>query len=128
MGFEHILVERSGDFATVTMNRPERRNALSRAHMQELITALHQIGDSDALGIVLAGNGPVFSAGHDFADVVDADLPAVRPLLATCTALMTLIQPVPQPVVARGHGLATAAGGQLIARAGPAVATGAAGC
>ena len=110
MGFEHILVERSGDFATVTMNRPERRNALSLAHMQELITALREIGDSDALGIVLAGNGPVFSAGHDFADVVDADLPAVRSLLATCTELMTLIQQVPQPVVARVHGLATAAG------------------
>ena len=123
MGFEHILVERSGDFATVTMNRPERRNALSLAHMQELITALRQIGDSDALGIVLAGNGPVFSAGHDFADVVDADLPAVRALLATCTELMTLIQQVPQPVVARVHGLATAAGCQLVATADLAVAS-----
>ena len=123
MGFEHILVERSGDFATVTMNRPERRNALSLAHMQELITALRQIGDSDALGVVLAGNGPVFSAGHDFADVVDADLPAVRALLATCTELMTLIQQVPQPVVARVHGLATAAGCQLVASADLAVAS-----
>ena len=123
MGFEHILVERSGDFATITMNRPERRNALSRAHMQELITALRQIGDSDALGIVLAGKGPVFSAGHDFADVVDADLSAVRALLVTCTELMTLIQQVPQPVVARVHGLATAAGCQLVASADLAVAS-----
>ena len=123
MGFEHILVERSGDFATITMNRPERRNALSRAHMQELITALRQIGDSDALGIVLAGKGPVFSAGHDFADVVDADLSAVRALLVTCTELMTLIQEVPQPVVARVHGLATAAGCQLVASADLAVAS-----
>ena len=123
MGFEHILVERSGDFATVTMNRPERRNALSLPHMQELITALRQIGDSDALGIVLAGNGPVFCAGHDFADVVDAGLPAVRALLVTCTELMTLIQQVPQPVVARVHGLATAAGCQLVASADLAVAS-----
>src|SRR5215831_7692173 len=115
MGFEHVLVERSGDFATVTMNRPERRNALSLAHMQELITALRQIGDGDALGVVLAGNGPVFCSGHDFADVVDADLPAVRSLLETCTELMTLIQRLPQPVVARVHGLATAAGCQLVA-------------
>ena len=74
MEFEHILVQRSGDFATVTMNRPQRRNALSLAHMRELITAFRQIGDSDALGAVLAGNGPVFSAGHDFADVADAVL------------------------------------------------------
>ena len=123
MGFEHILVERSGDFTTVTMNRPQRRNALSLDHMRELITAFRQIGDSDALGIVLAGNGPVFSSGHDFADIADADLPAVRSLLVTCTELMELIQQVPQPVVARVHGLATAAGCQLVASADLAVAS-----
>jgi enoyl-CoA hydratase/carnithine racemase len=123
MDFEHILVKRSGDFATVTMNRPQRRNALSLTHMRELIIAFRDIGDSDALGIVLAGNGPVFSAGHDFADVADADLPAVRSLLMTCTELMTLIQQVPQPVVARVHGLATAAGCQLVASADLAVAS-----
>src|SRR5258708_39333388 len=117
MEFEHILVERSGEFATVTMNRPQRRNALSLQHMRELITAFRNIGDSDALGIVLAGRGPVFSAGHDFADVADADLPAVRSLLVTCTELMTLIEQVPQPVVARVHGLATAAGCQLVGQA-----------
>ena len=115
MGFEHILVERSGDFATVTMNRPQRRNALSLEHMRELITAFGELGNSDALGIVLAGSGPVFSAGHDFADTAGADLPYMRALLATCTDLMTLIQQVPQPVVARVHGLATAAGCQLVA-------------
>ena len=123
MGFEHILVERSGDFATVTMNRPQRRNALSQEHMRSLIRAFSELGDSDALGIVLAGNGPVFSSGHDFADVVDADLSAVRALLVTCTELMTLIQQVPQPVVARVHGLATAAGCQLVASADLAVAS-----
>jgi len=127
MGFEHILVERSGEFATVTMNRPQRRNALSQAHMRELISAFHDLGGSDALGIVLAGNGPVFSAGHDFADVAGADLMAVRSLLATCTELMTLMQQVPQPVVARVHGLATAAGCQLVASADLAVASGDAG-
>ena len=123
MGFEHVLVERSGDFATVTMNRPQRRNALSLAHMRELIAAFREIGDSDALGIVLAGNGPVFSSGHDFADIADADLSAVRSLLVTCTELMTIIQQVPQPVVARVHGLATAAGCQLVATADLAVAS-----
>ena len=123
MGFEHILVERSGEYATITMNRPQRRNALSLEHMRELITAFGDIGSSDALGIVLAGNGPVFSAGHDFADVVDADLPHVRSLLTTCTELMTLIQQVPQPVLARVHGLATAAGCQLVASADLAVAS-----
>jgi enoyl-CoA hydratase/carnithine racemase len=121
--FEYLLVKRSGEFVTITMNRPERRNALSLQHMRELIAAFSQAGDSDALGIVLAGNGPVFSAGHDFADVADADLGAVRSLLLTCTDLMTLMQQVPQPVVARVHGLATAAGCQLVASADLAVAS-----
>jgi len=121
--FEHVLLERSGDFTTITMNRPQRRNALSLQHMRELIAAFTAVGESDALGIVLAGNGPVFSAGHDFADVADADLAAVRSLLATCTDLMTHIQQVPQPVVARVHGLATAAGCQLVASADLAVAS-----
>jgi enoyl-CoA hydratase/carnithine racemase len=123
MGYENILVERSGDFVTVTMNRPQRRNALSLEHMRELIAAFQEIGDGDALGVILAGNGPVFSAGHDFADVADADLTAVRSLLMTCTELMTLMQQVPQPVVARVHGLATAAGCQLVATADLAVAS-----
>src|SRR3984957_2986315 len=123
MEYEHVLVKQSGDFATITMNRPQRRNALSRPHMQELLAAVTEVGDGSALGIVLAGNGPVFSSGHDFADVADGDLAAVRALLATCTELMTLMQQVPQPVVARVHGLATAAGCQLVASADLAVAS-----
>jgi enoyl-CoA hydratase/carnithine racemase len=105
------------------MNRPQRRNALSLEHMRELITAFSEIGRSDTLGIILAGNGPVFSAGHDLADVADADLPSARSLLMTCAELMTLMQQVPQPVVARVHGLATAAGCQLVASADLAVAS-----
>ena len=92
------------------MNRPQRRNALSLAHMRELIAAFREIGDSDAVGVVLAGHGPVFCSGHDLAEVAGTDLPAIRSLLGTCTELMTLMQQVPQPVVARVHGLATAAG------------------
>ncbi len=123
MDFEHVCLDWSGEFATVTMNRPRRRNALSLDHMRELIAAFTQVGESDALGVVLAGNGPVFSAGHDFADVAEAGLAAVRSLLATCTELMTLMQQIPQPVVARVHGLATAAGCQLVASADLAVAS-----
>src|ERR1700759_5585168 len=123
MEYEHILVERSGDFATVTMNRPKRRHALSLAHMHELLAAFTDVGGSDALGVVLAGNGPAFCAGHDFADVADADLGRVRALLQTCTELMALMQQIPQPVVAQVHGLATAAGCQLVASADLAVAS-----
>jgi enoyl-CoA hydratase/carnithine racemase len=125
--YTHILVKREGDYTTVTMNEPAKRNALSRDHMQELIAAFTEIGDSDALGVVLAANGPVFSAGHDFADVVDHDHASVRALLWTCTELMTLIQRIPQPVVARVHALATAAGCQLVASADLAVAAESAG-
>ncbi|MDQ6849937.1 MAG: enoyl-CoA hydratase-related protein [Actinomycetota bacterium] len=123
----HILVAREGDFATVTMNNPAKRNALSLEHMRELIAAFTEVGDSDALGVVLAANGPVFSAGHDFADVVDHDHAAVRALLGTCTQLMVLLQEIPQPVVARVHALATAAGCQLVASADLAVAAESAG-
>ena len=122
MEFEHILVERAGPFTTITMNRPHRRNALSEAHMRELIDGFAETGSSDAAGIILAGAGPVFSAGHDFADVAKADLHEARRLLRTCTELMSLIQSVPQPVVARVHGLATAAGCQLVASCDLAVA------
>ena len=120
--YENIQVERCGDFTTVTMNNPAKRNALSLAHMSELIAAFTDVGESDALGVVLAANGPVFCAGHDFADVVDHDHAAVRDLLMTCTRLMTLLQEIPQPVVARVHALATAAGCQLVASADLAVA------
>src|SRR5689334_25044535 len=121
MEFEHILVQRSGDFATVTMNRPQRRNALSLEHMRELIAAFREFGGSHALGIVLAGNGPVFSAGLDFSDIAGAELTEVRSLLNTCTDLMTVMQQVPQPVLTREHGLATAVCPQLVATANLAV-------
>jgi enoyl-CoA hydratase/carnithine racemase len=125
--FDHVLVERTGDFATVTMNNPAKRNALSLAHMRELIAAFREVGDSDALGVVLAANGKVFCAGHDFADVAGHEHAEVRSLLVTCTELMTLMQRIPQPVVARVHALATAAGCQLVASADLAVAAESAG-
>jgi enoyl-CoA hydratase/carnithine racemase len=122
MAIQMVLIERDGPFATITMNRPERRNALSLEHMRELIGAFQEVGESDARGVILAGKGPVFSAGHDFADMAGADLTAMRDLLWTCTDLMTTMQRLRQPVVARVHGLATAAGCQLVASADLAVA------
>jgi len=121
--YECILVDRADDVVTITMNLPQRRNSLSRAHMTELLDAFRRAGESDARGVILAGNGPVFSAGHDFADMAGADLAAMRSLLRLCTELMTTMQAIPQPVVARVHGLATAAGCQLVATADLAVAS-----
>ena len=118
-----VRVEPEGDFARVTMNVPERRNALSVAHMRALIEAVREVGASDARGLLLAAEGPVFCSGHDFADMVDADLDAMRGLLRLCTDLMIELQSIPQPVLARVHGLATAAGCQLVATADLAVAS-----
>lgn len=127
MSSDEVLVTTDGPFATITMNRPARRNALSLSHMRALTSAFRQIGETDATGIVLAGNGPVFSAGHDFADVAGADLDTARRLLLTCRELMEAIHGVPQVVVARVHGLATAAGCQLVATCDLAVAARSAG-
>jgi enoyl-CoA hydratase/carnithine racemase len=120
---QDVLVETDGPFRVITMNRPQRRNALSLAHMRALISAFREVGESDAVGITLAGNGPVFSAGHDFADLAGADLATARDLLLTCRELMETIHSVPQVVIARVHGLATAAGCQLVAGCDLAVAS-----
>src|SRR3954465_7555869 len=99
-----VRLEREGEFARVTMDVPERRNALSLEHMRQLLAAVREVGASDARGLLLAANGPVFCAGHDFADMVRGDLGAMRELLALCTELMTTLQNIPQPVLARVHG------------------------
>jgi enoyl-CoA hydratase/carnithine racemase len=126
-GFEHVLVERDGEYATIWMNRPERRNALSLEHLVELRAAFTEVGESDALGVVFGGKGAVFSAGHDFADLAGADLVTVRQLVRTCTDLMDTMQAIPQVVIARVHALATAAGCQLVATCDLAVAAESAG-
>jgi enoyl-CoA hydratase/carnithine racemase len=125
--YEHILIDRDGDTVTVTMNRATRRNSLSAAHLGELLAAFTATAETDARGVVLAGAGPVFSAGHDFADVSARDLAGTRELLRLCTDLMRTIESVPQVVIARVHGLATAAGCQLVASCDLAVAARSAG-
>jgi enoyl-CoA hydratase/carnithine racemase len=117
-----VLVERDGAFTTVTMNRPRRRNALSRTFLLQLTDAFTEVAGTDARGVILAANGPVFSAGHDFADMAGSSHADVRDLLRVCTDLMRTIQSVPQVVIARVHGLATAAGCQLVASCDLAVA------
>jgi enoyl-CoA hydratase/carnithine racemase len=119
---EHVLVKREGTITTITLNRPEKRNALSLDVMNELTDAFREAGDTDALGVVLAANGPVFSAGHNFADMAGADLAAARQLFEACRVMMDTIQGIPQPVVAKVHALATAAGCQLVATCDLAVA------
>src|SRR3954465_11628855 len=108
-------IERDGDTICITMTRGPRRNALSRDHLAQLLAAVTAAGGSDATGIVLAGEGPVFSAGHDFADGAGRPATEGRSLLGLCAELMEALQAVPQVVLARVHALATAAGCQLVA-------------
>ncbi|MFL6055102.1 MAG: enoyl-CoA hydratase-related protein [Actinoallomurus sp.] len=122
MSVDEVLIETDGPFRVITMNRPERRNALSLSHMRALTAAFRQVAETDARGIVLAGNGPVFSAGHDFADLAGADLATTREILLACRELMDTIHAVPQVVIAQVHGMATAAGCQLVAACDLAVA------
>src|SRR3954462_15739987 len=91
--------------------------------MQELTAALREVGDSDARGVVLAANGPVFSAGHNFGDMKGASLDDARRLFTVCTEMMDALQDIPQPVCAKVHALATAAGCQLVASCDLAVAS-----
>jgi enoyl-CoA hydratase/carnithine racemase len=122
MEYRHVRCAQEGEFALVRMARPERRNALSEDHLRELLSAFRAIGEGKARGAILAAEGPVFSAGHDFEDMDGRDLAAMRRLLSLCSELMLAIQSIPQPVVAQVEGLATAAGCQLVASCDLAVA------
>jgi enoyl-CoA hydratase/carnithine racemase len=121
--YRNILVETDGRIAYVTMNRPEKRNALSMEHMEELTDCFRSLGERpDIAVIVLRGNGPAFCAGHDLAEMTGQDVNFYRRLFQTCTVMMDTIQNIPQPVIAQVHGIATAAGCQLVATCDLAVA------
>ena len=114
--YEHVLVERDGPVAYVTMNRPKKRNALSEDHMLELIDCFEDIGAwREVSVVVLRGEGPAFCAGHDLSEMVGRDPEAYRRIFDVCCRLMEKIQAIPQPVIAQVHGVATAAGCQLAA-------------
>jgi enoyl-CoA hydratase/carnithine racemase len=110
--WEHLLVDEAAPITRITLNRPDRRNALSLALMHELQAALRE---AHGHVVVIAGAGPAFSAGHDLGELVHADTPAAEEVFRTCSELMTTVQSIPQPVIARVHGVATAAGCQLVA-------------
>jgi enoyl-CoA hydratase/carnithine racemase len=124
MTYQSILFETEGPVALVTLNRPQRRNALSLELMSELIECLNKIGrDRSLRAVILAAAGKVFSSGHDLSEMVGRDLNAYREVFDVCTELMTRIQSIPQPVIAQVQGIATAAGCQLVATCDLAVAS-----
>ena len=111
-----VKVAREGAVAVVTLNRAEKRNALSLELMRELMAALRAVGaDAGVRVVVLAAEGKVFSSGHDLSEMVGRSVVDYRELFDVCTELMALVQSIPQPVIAQVQGLATAAGCQLAA-------------
>lgn len=120
--YEHIKLDRKDQVITLTMMRAKRRNSLSEDHMAEILDALNHVATTDARILVIAGDGPVFSSGHDFADMIGRDLHSMRELLQLCTDMMQRMHTIPQIVIAKVHALATAAGCQMVANADLAVA------
>jgi enoyl-CoA hydratase/carnithine racemase len=122
-----ILREIQGATAIVTLNRPERRNALSLELMRELIEVLDELGRHPQVRVViLAASGTVFSAGHDLSEMTGRTIGDYREIFDVCTRLMEKIQQIPQPVIAEVQGIATAAGCQLAAACDLAIASDAA--
>lgn len=119
---ESVRSSRDGDIVTITLCNSAKRNSLSMAVLLELTDAFLDAGASDARGIVLAAEGPVFSAGHNFGEMAGAQREQALELFTVCSNLMQTMHRVPQPVIARVHALATAAGCQLVATCDLAVA------
>src|SRR5215475_11605718 len=121
--YENLIVEMSAPVARVTLNRPERRNALSLALMRELTACLREIGGSDETrAIILSAAGSVFSSGHDLTEMRGRSINDYRRIFDACVGMMNAVQSVPQPVIAEVQGMATAAGCQLVAACDLAVA------
>src|ERR1700728_1805148 len=118
-----VRVDRDGPAARIVLDRAEKRNALSLAVMRELLATLQSAANEPGVrAIVLEGTGPAFSAGHDLSEMIGRDLAFYQKLFDLCTELMETIHRLPQPVIAKVQGIATAAGCQLVASCDLAVA------
>ena len=119
-----ILVRSEGPAARLTLNLPEKRNALSLELMQDVLRSLEGLREDPGVrAIVLDAAGPAFSAGHDLSEMIGRDVPFYQRLFEVCTELMETIHRLPMPVIAKVDGIATAAGCQLVAACDLAVAS-----
>lgn len=124
MNYENLIAEFEDGTAVVTLNRPQRRNALSLALMLELTECLDRIGrDGSTRAVILAAAGKVYCSGHDLSEMTGRSVNEYRRIFDVCTELMLKIQSIPQPVIAEVQGIATAAGCQLVATCDLAVAS-----
>ena len=118
-----LIAETQGEVVHLILNRPDRRNALSGGLLRELDTALARIADDHRIrAVVIGARGPVFCSGHDLGEMIGRSAEDYRGLFSLCSAVMVRLRRLPQPVIARVQGLATAAGCQLVAACDLAVA------
>ncbi len=119
-----VLRHDADGVATLTLNRPEARNALSMELMADLTAALTAAGDDPAVKVVvIAANGPAFCAGHDLKQMrSDPRQEAYQAVFERCSVLMKTVVRLPKPVIAKVHAMATAAGCQLVASCDLAIA------
>jgi enoyl-CoA hydratase/carnithine racemase len=121
--YRSLRVTHDGAAARIVLHRPEKRNALSLELMEEMIAALREVSSDRATrAIVIEGAGPAFSAGHDLSEMIGRERDFLAHLFDRCSVMMQTIHEVPQPVIAKVHGIATAAGCQLVAACDLAVA------
>src|SRR2546423_1471116 len=119
-----LLLEVKDEVAYLTLNRPDKRNALSRQLLAELEKAQSRLStDSSVRVVVLAAKGKVFCAGHDLSEMIGCPEENYRQLFTLCSRVMLQFRKLPQPVIARVQGMATAAGCQLVAACDLAVAS-----
>lgn len=124
MKYRDIQLQLDGRMATLLLNRPEKRNALSLNTLREMIHACEDLATRQEVRVVvIRGKGPMFSAGHDLKELAEGDLQDYRQIFAACMKMMLLLHEIPQPVIAGVHGIATAAGCQLVAACDLAIAT-----
>lgn len=118
-----LLTQTQDGIATLTLNRPDKRNALSKSLLHELHASLISLSDDTRVRVVvLAANGPAFCAGHDLSEMIGCAESEYHELFSLCSQVMQQFRRLPQPVIARVQGLATAAGCQLVAACDLAVA------
>jgi enoyl-CoA hydratase/carnithine racemase len=124
VALEHLVVTDALPAVVITLNRPDKLNALSVALMLELTSELERQSERGEVAVVvIKGAGRAFSAGHDLKELVDRSLDEERMVFQTCERLMVVVQAIPQPVIASVHGIATAAGCQLVAACDLAIAS-----
>jgi enoyl-CoA hydratase/carnithine racemase len=121
--YRNLLVTRNGSAARIVLNSPEKRNALSLELIEEVIAAVREASSQrDTSAIVIEGAGPAFSAGHDLSEMIGGQREFLAHLFDRCSVMMHTLHEVPEPVIAKVHGIATAAGCQLVAACDLAVA------